>query len=64
MNNIYIREFIEKLEHTEIWKETEEKCESYDAGVRLLVDTFTAHKKKIPSFSLSATAEVLRLPVI
>ncbi len=46
MNNIYIREFIEKLEHTEIWKETEEKCESYDAGVRLLVDTFTAHKKK------------------
>ena len=46
MNNTYIREFIEKLEHTEIWKETEEKCESYDVGVRLLVDTFTAHKKK------------------
>lgn len=45
VENAYIRELMEKLEHTEIWKETAEKCNSYDAGIRLLVDTFTAHKE-------------------
>lgn len=46
MNNTYIRELMEKLEHTEIWKGAAEKCESYDDGIRLLVDTFTAHKER------------------
>lgn len=46
VENTYIKEFIEKLDQTEIWKETAEKCASYDAGMKLLVDTFTAHKVK------------------
>lgn len=46
MNNTYIRELMEKLENTEIWKKTAKKCESYDAGIGLLVDTFTIHKQR------------------
>ncbi len=46
MNNAYIRELLEKLENTEVWKGTAEKCGSYDAGMKLLVDAFTAHKKR------------------
>lgn len=46
MNNAYIRELLEKLENTEVWKGTVEKCGSYDAGMKLLVDAFTAHKKR------------------
>lgn len=44
MNNAYIRELTETLENTEIWQQAAGKCDSYDAGIKLLVDTFTLHK--------------------
>lgn len=44
--NFYIKELIEKLEYTEIWKKTREKCTNYDEGVQLLLDTFLYHKNK------------------
>lgn len=46
IKNLYIKELFETLENTEIWDGTAHKCESYDAGIRLLVDTFTAHKER------------------
>lgn len=48
MENAYIKELITALENTEIWYGISEsvKCESYDAGVGLLVDTFTRHKER------------------
>ncbi len=46
MDNKYIAELIEKLEHTEIKDRITGKCLSYDDGIRLLVDTFTHHKKR------------------
>lgn len=46
MNNKYINEFIEKLTYTEIWSGIEVKCQDYDEGIKLLVDTFSAHKKR------------------
>ncbi len=45
MDNQYIKEFIQKLEETEIWKGDTEKCEGYDEGINLLVDTFVQCKK-------------------
>ena len=46
MNNAYIRELTETLENTEIWQRAAGKCGSYDAGIKLLVDTFTLHKAR------------------
>ena len=45
MDNKYIRELIEKLEHTEIKDKTARGCQSYDDGMSLLVNTFTRHKE-------------------
>lgn len=46
MINAYINELIAKLESTEIWRETNDKCTNYDQGIELLVDMFTRHKMK------------------
>ena len=46
INNEYINVLIEKLGHTEVWHGTDEKCSSYDEGIRLLVDMFSEHKIK------------------
>ena len=48
MKNIYIKELITALEHTEIChgNNKEVRCGSYDEGISLLVDIFTAHKEK------------------
>ncbi len=46
MDNIYIKELFEQLNKTEVWNGTAIKCGSYDAGIKLLVDTFTKHKKR------------------
>lgn len=46
MNNKYINEFIEKLTYTEIWSGVKVKCQDYDEGIKLLVDTFSTHKKR------------------
>lgn len=48
MENTYIRELIAALENTEIWHGVSQpiKCESYDEGIKLLVDTFTRHKER------------------
>ena len=46
MNNKYINEFIEKLTYTEIWSGVKVKWQDYDEGIKLLVDTFSAHKKR------------------
>lgn len=46
MNNAYIKELFRTLENTEIWSGRDVKCENYDAGIQLLVDTFTSHKEK------------------
>lgn len=48
MDNSYIKELIMILEHTEIWRGNHKKaeCKSYDEGIDLLVDRFTAHKEK------------------
>ena len=45
-NNKYIAELIDKLDHTEIWYRTDEKCPDYDKGINLLVDIFSEHKAK------------------
>lgn len=46
MKNLYINELIGQIEHTEIWNGVTGKCENYDQGIKLLVDTFTRHKEK------------------
>ncbi|MBD5476946.1 MAG: SIS domain-containing protein [Lachnospiraceae bacterium] len=46
MVNAYINELIAKLESTEIWRKTSDKCTNYDQGIELLVDMFTRHKMK------------------
>lgn len=46
MCNQYISELFEKLENTEIWSGTAVRCADYNAGITLLVDTFTRHKEK------------------
>lgn len=46
MMNRYINELIEKLTCTEIWSGIELKCPDYDEGIKLLVNTFTAHKER------------------
>lgn len=46
MHNKYINELIEKLTHTEIWNGTEVRCQDYDEGIKLLVDTFSVHKER------------------
>lgn len=46
MQNQYISELFEKLENTEFWNGTSEKCADYNVGITLLVDTFTRHKEK------------------
>ena len=34
MENQYIKELLEKMEHVEIWKDTSEKCKNYDEGIK------------------------------
>lgn len=48
MKNQYICELIETLEQIQIWcgKEQPVICKDYDAGVKLLLDTFSEHKQK------------------
>lgn len=46
MNNLYINELIEKLENTEIWVGMKELCVDYNAGIKLLLDTFSRHKEE------------------
>ncbi len=46
MVNEYIKELIEKLEDTEVWRGIHEKCGSYNTGINLLVDIFTKHKEE------------------
>lgn len=48
MEDAYIKELIAALENTEIWYGTAKsgKCESYDEGIKLLVSTFTRHKRE------------------
>ena len=46
MENQYIKELLEKMEHVEIWKDTSEKCKNYDEGIKLLLEVFTTHKRK------------------
>lgn len=45
MENQYIKDLIDKIEHVEIWKGTSEKCKSYDEGIKLLLEVFTKSKK-------------------
>lgn len=45
MDNPYIKELIEKIEHIEIWKGTSQKFENYDIGLKQLLKVFTAHKE-------------------
>lgn len=45
MNDKYINDLIEALSCTEIWSGAKCKCLNYHDGIKLLVDTFTAHKK-------------------
>lgn len=46
MENQYIKELLEKIEHVEIWKDTSEKCKNFDEGIKLLLEVFTNHKRK------------------
>jgi len=41
----YRDELIEKLDATEIWKNSTLKCANYDEGIQLLLDRFTEHKR-------------------
>lgn len=45
MENRYVRELIDKLEHTEIKDKTVGECLCYDDGIHLLVKVFTYHKE-------------------
>lgn len=60
MNNKYINELIEKLEYTEVWSGTVIKCQDYNEGINLLLDTFTVCKERQSRLSSSETAAVLR----
>ncbi len=42
---MYIRELIEKLEHTEFWDGTEKQC-GYDEGIEGLTEVFAVHKMR------------------
>lgn len=46
MKDQYIKVLIEKIEHTEIWNKNTQKCNNYDDGIKLLVDTFSKCKEK------------------
>lgn len=46
INNKYINELMQILEHIEIWNGTDKKCTDYNEGITLLVDTFTVHKRQ------------------
>ena len=45
MDNQYIKELIQRLDDTEIWKGTGQLCKDYDEGIRFLTDTFLSYKK-------------------
>lgn len=47
MGDSYIQELITTLEYTEIWNNIPQatKCETYEEGIRLLVDTFSKYKE-------------------
>ncbi len=45
MDNQYIKELIQRLEDTEIWKGAGELCRDYDEGIRFLTETFRTYKK-------------------
>ncbi len=42
----YIQELIQKLEETEVWKDTTEKMADYEAGMKLLTDLFREYRQK------------------
>lgn len=48
MKNDYISELVKILEQIEIWHTSLQKikCENYNEGIQLLLDTFTEHKKR------------------
>lgn len=46
MKNSYINFLMEKVENTEIWNGTSDKCADYDAGIQFLVDIFAKHKRE------------------
>lgn len=45
MDNQYIKELIQRLDDTEIWKGAGQMCKDYDEGIRFLTDTFLSYKK-------------------
>ena len=45
MDNQYIKELIEKLNATEIWRNDNLQYRNYCEGIEMLVDVFTQHKK-------------------
>lgn len=48
MKNDYINELIITLEQAEIWYTSSQKikCDNYNDGIQLLLDTFTGHKER------------------
>ena len=44
MNDQYINELIQTLEHTKIYME-HNKVIGYEAGIQVLIECFTKHKK-------------------
>lgn len=46
IKNKYIEELLDRLEATEIWRSSQEKCRDYDEGIHVLESTFTQHKEK------------------
>ena len=48
MESPYIRELIATLEQTQIWRggSLPARCESYEEGIKLLLEVFTEHIRK------------------
>ena len=44
--NAYIEELIQKLKEVEIYKDSSQKCGTYDMGISLLLERFSIHKQK------------------
>lgn len=46
MKDRYMEELIKKIQDTEVWIKNDNKCTDYSAGIQLLLESFTEHKKK------------------
>lgn len=46
MDNIYIKELIDRLEHTEVWEKSDRVHNDYDEGLRVLINKFLEHKAR------------------